>query len=85
MDIINREFSQTQHNVMTVTSRCGSIHRTFKVEEKSDNGKFKCRVIKSEAWYYPGSSYKGEARYDKNEFHLIHESEILKALNEVID
>ena len=46
MELIGKEFSKTEYNVMTVTSRCGSINRTYKIEELDSSGYFKCRVIK---------------------------------------
>jgi hypothetical protein len=82
MNIINKEFSQTEYDVMTPTSRCGNINRTFKVEEKSENGLYLCRIIKSDAWYHPGSTYRGEALYENNDFRSYSEEEILTILKQ---
>jgi len=82
MNIINKEFSQTEYDVMTPTSRCGNINRTFIVEEKSENGLYLCRIIKSDAWYQPGSTYRGEALYENNDFRSYSEEEILTILKQ---
>ena len=81
MELIGKEFSKTEYNVMTVTSRCGSINRTYKIEELDSSGYFKCRVIKSESWHYPGSTWNGDPIYDRNEFHSFEEWELNELTN----
>jgi len=77
---IGKEFSKTKYNVMTVTSRNGSITKTYKIEEFTSESVYKCRVIKDESWHYPGSSWDGSAKYNSNKFEYFLEDEILNLL-----